>query len=98
MFAAIRFRIYCFIGALVFLFVAFGMGLNLYDALTISDFNAVTTYRPHTMMENVVYEELQKRFFSNLLLKAFSFIVSVALTLAMLWGVLRGPGAFKRRD
>jgi hypothetical protein len=96
-FAAIRFRIYCFIGALVFLSVTYGAGLDLYDALTISDFNAVMTYRPHTMMENVVYKELQRRFFSNLWTNVFTFIFCVAVTLAMLWGVLKGPGAFKRR-
>lgn len=98
MFAAIRYRIYCFFGALVFLLTAYGIGLDLYDALTISDYDAVMAYRPHTMIENVVYKDLQRRFISNLWYDASFFIVCVALLLAMLWGVLRGPGAFKRRN
>lgn len=93
-----RTRIYRFIGALLFLFVAFVWALDLYNALTTWQLDALTGPRRNTINEHLVFDEQPERFVFYLLQKALFFFLSVVVGLGMLWEALWGRRAYKHRQ
>ncbi|EJM80467.1 hypothetical protein PMI32_03587 [Pseudomonas sp. GM60] len=93
-----RARIYRFIGALLFLLVAFLWALDLYNALTTWQLDALTGPRRNTINEHLVFDEQPERFVLYLLQKVLFFFLSVVVGLGMLWEALWGRRAFKHRQ
>lgn len=91
-----RIRIYCFIGALVFLIASWALAEEIFNALTVWQFDAITGRRHHRITEHFVFDEQPWRFGLYLLQIIVLFIVSSGAGLFLSWGVLRGRRAFKR--
>jgi len=93
-----RTRIYRFIGALLLLFVALVLALELYDALTTWQLDALTGPRRNTINEHLVFDEQPERFVLYLLQKVMFFILTVVVGLVMLWEALSGRRAYEHRQ
>lgn len=91
-----RIRIYCFIGALFFLFCSWVEAEQIYNALTIGQFDTITGPRAHRINEHFVFDEQPWRFGWYLLRDVAVFVVCGGVGVVLLWGVLRGRRAFKR--
>ncbi|AWY44194.1 hypothetical protein DKY63_31505 [Pseudomonas putida] len=91
-----RIRIYCFIGALFCLLCSWLVAEQIYNALTLWQFDSTTGPRWHRMKEHFVYDEQPWRFGLYLLRDVAFFISASGAGLVLSWGVLRGRRAFHR--
>ncbi|PTT24739.1 hypothetical protein [Pseudomonas sp. HMWF021] len=91
-----RVRIYCLIGALLCLLVAWASAEQLYTALTNGQLDALTGWRPHKTREHLALDEQPFRFTFYFLQMAASFVAFTGAGLALSWGVIRGRKAFRR--
>ncbi|EJM88970.1 hypothetical protein D3C84_850530 [compost metagenome] len=98
MISGYRTRIYRFIGALLLLLVALVLALELYDALTTWQLDALTGPRRNTINEHLVFDEQPERFVLYLLQKVMFFILTVVVGLVMLWEALSGRRAYEHRQ
>ncbi|MEN1834955.1 hypothetical protein AAIM60_18925 [Pseudomonas lijiangensis] len=69
---------------------------QLYDALTLWQFDVLTGPRGERVKERLIFDEQPVRFLFYLLKTLVIFILFGGAGLAMSWGVLRGRKAFKR--
>lgn len=88
-------RIYLFFGALFILLVDSLLALELYDALTTRELDALTGPRRHHIEEHFVYDEKPGSFVLYFLQKALFLMLTVVVGLVMLWEALTGRRVFK---
>jgi hypothetical protein len=91
-----RIRIYCLIGALLYLLVAWASAEQLYNAATLWQLDVTTGRGAFKSREHLVFDQQPWRFVFYLLVSIAVFIASTGAALWFLRGVLRGRQAFKR--
>lgn len=92
-----RTRIYLFFGALLILLVAFMLALDLYDALTTRQLDALTGPRHSYIKEHFVLDEQPADFVLYFLQKVMFLILTGVVGLVMLWEALTGRRVLKHR-